>query len=371
MNILVNAINIHDGGGKQVTDSICKSLSCVQEHHFIVVLSTHLRDIIDERIGASSNVEVFVHTISNRLSTLLFGRDAFMDRLVKTRNVDAVLTVFGPSRWIPKVTHLSGFARAQLLDLNTPYYKNTTFRERLFNRIVKWSFKRCSNNYWTESELISERLRVLFPNKRVFTVSNTYNQVFLHPNDWTNYPLPPFVGTTVLVITGVEMHKNASILLPIARYLHDTFPGFGFRFVISMRQESFVVVPKDLINHFVFIGEVGIKDLPSLYSQADILFQPSLLECFTATYPEAMKMRVPILTTDLDFSHSICGDAAMYYSCLDHVEAAQKLYSLATDHLLRKSLLEKSDVRCNAFISAEERTSRLIGILEELKEIEQ
>ena len=157
MTILVNAINIRNGGGKQVTDSICKSLSCFPEHHFIVVLSTHLRDLVDERMAYPSNVVLFVHTISNRLSTLLFGKDSFMDKLVKTHRVDAVLTVFGPSRWIPKVTHLSGFARAQLLDLNTPYYKNTTFRERLFNRIVKWSFKRCSNNYWTESEFISNR----------------------------------------------------------------------------------------------------------------------------------------------------------------------------------------------------------------------
>ena len=371
MNVLVNAINIRNGGGKQVADSICKSLSCFPEHHFIVVLSTHLRDLLDERMAYPSNVELYVHTISNRLSTLLFGKDSFMDRLVKTHRVDAVLTVFGPSRWIPKVTHLSGFARAQLLDLNTPYYKNTTFRERLFNRIVKWSFKRCSNNYWTESEFISNRLRVLFPNKRVYTVPNTYNQVFLHPNDWTNPPLASFPGATILVITGVEMHKNASILLPISRYLQDEFPDFKFRFIVSMQREAFVAVPNDLIEHFVFIGEVGINDLPSLYSQSDILFQPSLLECFTATYPEAMKMRVPILTTDLVFSHSICGDAAMYYSCLDHVEAAQKLYSLATEHYLRKSLLDKSDVRCKAFISAEERTSRLIGILEELKEIEQ
>lgn len=370
MKILINAINIHGGGGKQVTDSIFKSLSCVQDHHFIVVLSTHLRDIIDERIASSSNVEVFVHTISNRLSTLLFGRDAFMDRLVKTRNVDAVLTVFGPSRWIPKVTHLSGFARAQLLDLNTPYYQRTSLRERLFNRVVKWSFKRCSDNYWTESGLISERLKVLFPKKRVYTVYNTYNQVFLRPNDWTKVPLASFPGSTILVITGPGMYKNSSILIPISRYLQDEFPDFKFRFIVSMQKEAFVAVPNDLIDHFVFIGEVGITDLPSLYSQSDILFQPSLLECFTATYPEAMKMRVPILTTDLDFSHSICGDAAMYYSCLDHVEAAQKLYSLATDHLLRKSLLEKSDVRCKAFISAEERTSRLIGILEELNEIE-
>lgn len=37
---------------------------------------------------------------------------------------------------------------------------------------------------------------------------------------------------------------------------------------------------------------------------------PSLLECFTATYPEAMRMERPIVTTDLAFAQGLCGEAA-------------------------------------------------------------
>ena len=368
MIILINAINIREGGGKQVTDSICHTLELFREHHFIVVLSSFIRDVADEKLRGFPNVELFEHNVSNRFSTLVLGRDRFMDKLVVLHQVDAVLTVFGPSRWIPRVTHLSGFARAQLLSLDSPYYGQRSLKERLYNAVVKWSFRRCADNYWTENELVSEGLRTLFPKKRVFTVSNTYNQVFARPEREAAFPLEAFAGVTVLILSDVSDYKNLAITVPVSRYLADKYPDFRFRFVISVQREAFGRIPEGLEEHFVFIGKVGIAALPSLYAQADILFQPSLLECFPATYPEAMKMRVPILTTDLDFAHSICGDAAVYYSCQDPADAAEKLYRLATDPAQKASLLSASDQRCTRFMTAEQRAGKLLEILVSLKE---
>lgn len=367
MVILINSINIREGGGKQVTDSICHTLGHFQEHRFIVVLSSYIKDIADEKLKGGPNVVIFEHNISNHIPTLVFGRDRFMDELVRKFKVDAVLTVFGPSRWIPQVTHLSGFARAQLLAMNSPYYRQRSLKERLNNAVVKWSFQRCSNNYWTESNLVSEGLRVLFPKKRVFTISNTYNQIFIHPDKWTVFSLGAFEGITILVLSEAYIYKNLSITIRVAQYLVEKYPSFIFRFVISVDRDMFGKIPKGLENQFVFIGKVGVTMLPSLYAQSDILFQPSLLECFPATYPEAMKMRVPILTTDLDFAHSICGDAAMYYSCLDAVDAAEKLYRLASDHRLRSAILAEADKKCESFMSAERRAAMLFGIIKELK----
>ena len=112
MFFLINCSNLKNGGGLQVAKSICEQLYQYKNHHFIVVLSTYIND---ENISPCENVEVFKYNIPQNVKSVLCGRDAFLDRLVLEKHVDAVLTVFGPSLWRPRVPHLCGFARAQLL----------------------------------------------------------------------------------------------------------------------------------------------------------------------------------------------------------------------------------------------------------------
>lgn len=52
--------------------------------------------------------------------------------------------------------------------------------------------------------------------------------------------------------------------------------------------------------------------LGEFFHAARVMFLPTLLESFSGTYLEAMQFGVPILTSDLDFAHEICGDAASY-----------------------------------------------------------
>ena len=103
-----------------------------------------------------------------------------------------------------------------------------------------------------------------------------------------------------------------------------------------------------------------------LYKQADIMFQPTLLESFTATYPEAMRMEVPIVTSDLEFAHGLCGNAAVYYSPLDAEKAGEAIYKVATDNELRKLLVGEGKKQLKNFLDAEARADRLIQLTEEM-----
>ena len=87
---------------------------------------------------------------------------------------------------------------------------------------------------------------------------------------------------------------------------------------------------------------MDITECPSLYEQADVMFQPTLLECFSATYPEAMKMQRPIVTTDIEFAHGLCGPAAHYYSPLSAEDAARAEGFVGTDDA---SLVERAGGR--------------------------
>ncbi len=362
MNIIINCSNLKNGGGLQVAHSICSQLGRYQQHQFVVVLSKYIREF---EISNGTNTEVYRYDIKDNISSLLFGRDIFLDGLVEEHHVDAVLTIFGPSRWIPHCKHLCGFARAQLL-LENPLRNELTWKEKMAYRIWKWGFKRSSDTFYTENKYISDMLPGLLGNVKVYTVSNYYNQVFDHPEQWQRkVRLPEFRGVTMLTISSTASHKNLKIMIPMSEFLEQRYPEFQFRFVLTCNAAA-INVPTSLQHHFVFVDKVDVAECPNLYEQADIMFMPTLLECFTATYPEAMRMEVPIVTTDLVFARGLCGDAACYYSATDAAAAAEAIYKVATDKVLANQLTENGKRQLLKYDNYEQRVDKLISILEEM-----
>lgn len=362
MFFLINCSNLKNGGGLQVAHSICGQLGSYQQHQFVVVLSSYIREF---KIPNGTNTVVYRYDIKNNISTLLFGRDKFLDGLVEKHKVDAVLTVFGPSRWRPRCKHLCGFARAQLL-LENPLQEELSFKERLNYRIWKWGFKRSSDTFYTENKYISDMLPKLLGNVKVYTVTNYYNQVFDSQEQWQRKViLPAFEGVTLLTVSSTASHKNLKIMIPVADYFERNYPDFKFRFVLTC-ESSAMNVPQSLMRHFEFVGKVDVAECPNLYEQADIMFMPTLLECFTATYPEAMRMEVPIVTTDLEFALGLCGDAACYYSAIDPKAAAEAIYKVASDKEYAQMLVENGKKQLLSYDNYETRAKKLIEILENM-----
>lgn len=363
-NFLINCSNIKNGGALQVADSVCRQLHRFPNHTFYVVLSSQLEGTKNE-LAFSPNVTCLTYDIKDDWRSLLFGRNTFLDNLVAHNHIEAVLSVFGPSRWRPRVSHLCGFARAQLIkDVNSII--NYKIGQRLTHIIWRWGFRRSSNTFYTENSYISDKLPQIVKNAKVYTVSNYYNQVFDQPGRWTrSVQLSAFSGVTMLTVSSTASHKNLRIMVPVSEYLERHYPDFQFRFVLTCKHAPFDLSER-LARHFVFIGKVDVAECPNLYEQADIMFMPSLLECFTATYPEAMRMNVPIVTTDLEFAHGLCGDAACYYSALDAKAAAEAIYSVATSESYRLQLVANGREQLKKFDDYEQRAEKLIKILESM-----
>jgi glycosyltransferase involved in cell wall biosynthesis len=349
-----------------VADSICGQLFRYSQHRFIVVLSKHLVETA-HRIEGINNVEVYRYDIPTTFRTVVLGRDKFLDRLVEKINIDAVLTVFGPSRWRPKVPHLSGFALPQLVIPESPFFQRMGKTERikwwLWCLVRKWSLKRSSDLFWTENSYISRRLELLY-NQEVHTITNYYNQVFDQPERWKrSIKLSEFDGVTCLSISSPSSHKNFGIIEDVVRYLRQAHPNFKVRFVLTLSEQNWPMA-EDVRDSLVYVGKIDVSECPNLYEQADIMFMPTLLECFTATYPEAMRMEVPIVTTDLEFARGLCGEAACYYSAVDAKAAAEAIYKVATDEAYRLRITAYGKGRLKKFDNYEQRAEKLVHILE-------
>ncbi len=371
MRIMVNCSAVHTGGSLQVAASVCELLERYGEHWFVVVLSSELA-YLQGRLQGYGNVETVVYDVPKGVLAVLSGRNRVLDGLVSERSVDVVLTVFGPSKWRPKVPHLCGFARAHMLFMDSVCFRRLPvlkrMKERLFYRVVRWDFARGADAFFTENEYISRLLEQSMPGHRVWTVTNYYNQVFDDRSRWVERRLEGSDDVRFLCVTANYPHKNLRIAIDVARILKELRPELKFRFVFTVSGKEFAVAD-DVKEHFELIGRVGIEECPSLYEQADVMFQPSLLECFSATYPEAMRMGVPIVTTDLEFARGLCGDAALYYSPESAEEAAHAIVRLLDDGDLRQSLITAGKDQLKRFDTSDVRAEKLVRLCEDLKKV--
>lgn len=370
MNILINASDLKAGGGIQVADSVCCELNKFPQHHFVAVLSSYMQKTA-ERIADYANVDVVGYDYPKyNLRLLLTGRDEFLDKLVDERGVESVVSIFGPNLWVPRCPHISGFARPHLVIPESPFFTRMgrveRIKERFSNEVLKYFFKRSSKYFYTENPYITERLKNLLPSTTVYTITNNYNQVFELQEKWIKKELPKYDGATFLCITAPYSHKNLEIAIDVAKYLKEEKPDFKFRFVYTIKEEDFVEIPEDLSDCFLLIGKVDITECPSLYKQCTVAFQPSLLECFTATYPEAMIMCKPIVTTDMEFAQGLCGDAACYYEAVNPVAAAEALYKVVNDKEYSEKLIEAGKERLKLFDTYSERARKIIEIAEQI-----
>lgn len=370
MRILINATNLKVGGAIQVADSICRELYKFTQHEFTVVLSTKLSKTKDAIINFNS-VVAYTYDIKNNFQTLLFGRDRFLDLLVEKNRIEAVLTIFGPSLWKPKVPHLSGFAIPHLILQDSPFWKITQKSNLLKLKMKLWmikrSFDKCADNYFTENPFITERLQQIFPKKKIYTVTNNANQVFQNPGQWKNdILLPKFDGVTLLTVAANYVHKNLQIIIPATKWLEEHRPDLKFRFVLSIREDELKGIDDQVKRHVVFLGPVQIEQVPQLYEQADIMLLPTLLECFSASYAEAMVMKRPILTTDLNFARSLCGDSALYYEATSPEALGKSIVRLADDKELRHNLVSNGERQLLTFDTFDQRAKKLIQIIETL-----
>ena len=120
----------------------------------------------------------------------------------------------------------------------------------------------------------------------------------------------------------------------------------------------------DCRGNIVFLGPVKINQCPYLYEQCDVMFLPTLLECFSANYAEAMRMRKAILTSNLEFAKTLCGDSALYFDPSSPKNIGDVIYQLSSDNNLKRKLVDNGLNQLSLFDNYEERVQKLIGIVE-------
>lgn len=366
MRILVNTSNLKNGGGLQVADSFISLLHLYTEHHFYVVLSDALL-YLEEKIKNVGNCTILRYELPQTTAGIVFGKNALLDSYVECYNIDVVFSVFGPTLWRPRVRHICGFARPQIIYPESPFFKEISLKQKLAYKIREklklYNFNKTSDELITENADVSERLSLMLPHKKIYTVTNYYNQVFDNKEEWiADIQLSPFDGITLLTVSVNYPHKNLGIIFKVIDYMEKNGSDLKVRFVLTLSEGQFPVAMR-YRKYIILTGKLNIAQCPHLYEQADIMFLPTLLECFSASYVEAMRMNVPILTSNLPFARGLCGDAAEYFDPLSVksiVDGIKKLH----DKRRKEKLIEIGSRQLKKFDTSEDRANKYIKIIQ-------
>lgn len=369
MRILINTATTFKGGSIQSAKSFIEECRHFTEHEFLVVLGLNLISQIDEKTFPS-NFKFF--KIPYRPATRVFGFKDPAEFLMKIENEqkpDIVFTTSGPAYWRPKVLHLMGYNLGHYIYNDSPYFQEIPWKRRmkwkLKGKVIRYFVQRDADAYVVQTKDVMYRLREwLQTEKPITTVSNTYGEQYNNFTKVSSNFLPELKKTEFrfLILSAYYDHKNLEILNELIPLIQKN-KGHNIKFVTTLPDDTFGKIfteqsRKNLLN----VGPVKPDDCPQLYLETQAVFLPTLLECFSATYAEAMKMKSPIITTDLGFAKTICGSAALYFDPINAQDAYTKIMDLVGDPILYKTLLTNAEHEIVKFNSASERAAKYLEI---------
>lgn len=364
MKLMINASNLYVGGGVQVAVSVIEELTKIKTDFIAAVSPVVILQLSDE----SKEKCVLIDSSPSKIFNFKVRKQ--LDFLVASNNITTVFTIFGPSYWSPKkVLHAVGFALPWLIydtsKITPKLSLSARVKVRLLKYIQPYFYKKNADIIFTETEDVKNRVIKLLKISEcnVHTVSNTLNSLFKDLSAYDNnvikkLPVKKNDEKWLLTITHNYPHKNLGVIIKLVEYLPE-----NFKFILTVPSSFINVIPDHLKNRIVTVDTVSVSQCPVLYQLCDALFLPTLLECFSASYLEAMFMGRLILTSDLSFAHTVCHNAAIYFDPYNENDIADKIKTAFSSEKLVLGKIEAGATQFQKFPSARERAVNYLTCL--------
>jgi glycosyltransferase involved in cell wall biosynthesis len=364
--LILNLSKTYTGGGLQVALSVLEECKNIDTHIYHVFLGKAVGDQINKDSFSRNFIFYDIPPVS------YWKLHTYFKPLEKKIHPDCVFTVFGPSYWKSKAPHVMGFAYVHYIYRDYDFFRHIPVKFKIILSLKEcihiYLFKREANYIVIETEDAQQRLKRRLKSDHISVVSNTCST---HYSDFKTYPdkLPERKGGEIRLITvsAFYIHKN---LISIPKVLDELQKRNinDVHFVVTIRDEAYnAIIPKKWRCHVYNVGPVPVVECPSLYRECDIVYLPTLLEIFSASYPEAMIMGKPILTSDLSFARSICGNAALYFDPFNAGDIANAIEKVIFDKTLYQLYVEKGKERLKMFPTAVQRVEQYLKICENMR----
>lgn len=363
IRILYNASNARSGGALQVAYAILEEWKNYSNVSLCVVASSELYNILIKQDYQDVQLIEYPEKITRNFKSINQFRKKM--KAVESRFFPHVaFTVFGPAWYRFNCPHLSGFANGYYLFTDSTFIKNHIkgFVNQLKYYVSRMIlFKELKNNgahFWVETQIAKDYLQkiLLINQNKIIVVGNTYGgsferEFFRNQSERSHFKL--------LFVSAYYPHKQLEIIQSLIPRLKKT--QYSIQFILTLEEQQFQQLFSEYNNdqELINLGPQEPQQLPDLYQQCDALFLPSLLETFSANYPEAMKSELPILTSDLPFAHEVCGDAALYFNPFNIDDIVTKILELVSDFTLQQALVDNGRLRLKLLETPQSRAHKL------------
>lgn len=370
--ILINASNLHSGGGVQVATSFIYEIGNLLERFSKYDLVIYVSSEVNLNLGllGFDSSGCFDYCVFD-----VYGIRA-LNPLVAKRflGFDLVFTIFGPLYlpWgIPN--HIVGFAQSWILypsiysSVKLPFFKIFASRLKFF---VQWLFFCTARRLVVELEHVKSRLVEYkgYPGLNVDVVYNCVSAIYYDKNSWG--PSPLGVGgnqgsVKIGYVTRDYPHKNLDFLLAVKKRLSEV-SKLNFEFYVTLTGAEWDRRSDDFKMAINNVGPLSIAQCPGFYQSMDGVIFPSLLESFSATPLEAMVMRKPLFASDRGFVRDCCGDSAIYFDPLDELDAAIRIdeWFSQVESSRRVNHLDKAYQRVLSMPNSRARANSYIDIID-------
>ena len=209
---------------------------------------------------------------------------------------------------------------------------------------------------------MQKRLLARIPNIKTYVVPNTFSATFKNQKQVASDENRDTFN--LLTLSSYKRHKNIEIIPLVIEELRVRDVN-NVIFNLTLPEDKFdSIIPVKYRNNVTNLGVLHPDECPDAYAKVDAMFLPTLLEGFSASYPEAMSMIKPILTSNYDFAVEVCGEAAVYFDPLDVASIADAIIKVMNSQEIREKLILASKDRLKTFGNAYKRAYDYLKILE-------
>lgn len=369
MRLVINTSHQRFGGAIQVVLSFITECKKFPEHEYHVWIGYGLGKLLIIE-DFPSNFYFYEYNFGVINFKKIKEIQKTLSALEQKINPDVIISTTGPTYFHSKSPQIIGFNLPLYIYPESPYIQEMSWKAKLklaFKRKMHFHyFIRDATAFVTQTNDVNQRVRKVLRTDQVFTVTNTASNSY---KNWKIFPnLLPEKKINIyrfICISSYYPHKNLELIPKVLEILAQN-EITNVEFVVTLKENDFkrnIGQHKQIHN----IGPVSPVACPSLYNECDALFLPTLAECFSASYPEAMMMEKPIVTTDLGFAKSICGKAALYFKPKDALSAAISIIQLLEDENLRKHLVQMGREQLSKFDTPKMRAIKYLALCERYK----
>lgn len=369
--VLVDATNLHVGGGVQVAASFVDELLELRQTHLHVYpwlaaidlkISTHVSQELRTDLAPEDPIRIMDH------------RPHHIRRWLRhSEPYDAAFIVFGPHYGrLPSHRTLIGYADVTSVYPHPSGVPQPTYRRRIL-QFIRGSLSRRllsrHDSIVTETESMRQRTlnRTSISAQRIHVVPNAYNSIFDHPESWAS-PIPePWEGTrpdlVFAYVTRAYPHKNFNF---IGRFLQSLeCRGISATCLTTLNEEELQSLDELTRRRISNIGPLDLNRVPRLYQLSDAALFPSLLEAFSVMPLEAMRMGIPVVASDRDFVRTTAGTAPLYIDPLDPEGAANTVADSVRSETLQ-SRSSRGTAIVDSLPTAHERALTYLQMIDDL-----